>query len=81
MILQEFITYPKNNILSEYNESSNIIVTNIQLITKQLRVTITLKKNICNSLSIVIALNLFYKNFTLTIVILNQEEKEIMDEI
>lgn len=81
LTLQGFLTYSKNNLLEEYNKTSNTIFANVWLFARQLRATIILERDICNSFAIVITLNYFYKNFALTIAVFNHKGEKILNKI
>lgn len=80
-IVQEFLTYSKNNPSSGYDKSANSVFGDVRFLSRRLRATITPEKDLCDSLAIVVALDSFHEDFAPAIAALNQGGEKTMDEI
>lgn len=78
-ILQEFLTYSKNNPSAGYEKTANSVFADVRFLARRLRATITPERDICDSLAIVVALDSFHEDFASAIAALSQGGEKTMD--
>lgn len=82
MIFQELLIYPKINKPKEFKKPVTSIFAEVRFLVKRLKATITLNKDIWDSIAIVVAIKLLHDDFEhVTLGLLGQEGEKGIDKI